>query len=224
MPPPAAALLSAADAAAIEARIRAVEAATGAEVVAAIVERSDGYHGLRWRAFALGAALAGLAVVIEDLARPGWISAHAALVAVVAILGAGLAFALAATLWPGFARLFLQRLRSEPEARQRASAMFLERELFATPARNAVLLFVSRYEHAVVVLGDRAYAGRVSTAQWQGIVDTMTVSLRGGGAREAFETGLAQLESLLLATGFRGDGVARNVLPDRPLEAADDAT
>jgi putative membrane protein len=218
-----AATLLTADAAAIEARIRAVEASTGVEVVAAIVERSDSYHGLRWRAFALGVALAGLAVMVEDLARPAWISSHVALVVVVTILGAGLAFALAATLWPGFARLFLQRLRSEPEARQRANALFLERELFATPQRNAVLLFVSRFEHAVVVRGDKAYAGRITDAQWQGIVDAMTVRLRSSGAREAFEAGLADLESLLLATGFRGDGTMRNVLPDRPLEAADDS-
>lgn len=215
-------LLSVNATAALEARIRAVEAATGVEIVAAVVECSDRYHGLRWRAFALGAALAGLVVVIEDLARPTWTSTHAALFAVVAILGTGLAFALAATTWPAVARLFLQRERAESEARQRASAMFLERELFATPQRNAVLLFASRFEHVVVVLGDKAYADRITSAQWQGIVDAMTRRLRSGGVREAFEAGLADLESLLLATGFRGDGTAGNVLPNRPFQTADE--
>src|SRR6185369_15067943 len=124
--------------------------------------------------------------------------------AAVTILAAGLVFALAATLSPAFARLFLQRDRAEGEARQRASAMFLERELFATPARNAVLLFVSRYERVVVVLGDKAYAGRVDASDWQRIVAAMTAKLHDRDPRAAFETGLAELETLLVTKGFRG--------------------
>jgi len=51
-------LLNEAEATTIADRVRAIEAATGAQVVVAIVGRSDVYHGLRWRAFAFGAAFA----------------------------------------------------------------------------------------------------------------------------------------------------------------------
>src|SRR4029450_5430117 len=119
--------------AAIAARIRAFEARTGAEAVTAVVDRSDHYHGLRWRAFALGVAVAAPTGILADLLRPDWIHAHA-------VLFAGLACALLATAWPAFERLFLQRVRAEAEALQRAKALFLARELTATASGNGVVL------------------------------------------------------------------------------------
>jgi uncharacterized membrane protein len=206
------------DVAAIEARIRAFESRTGTEAVTAVVDRSDHYHGLRWRAFALGVALAAPAVIVADLLRPDWVHARAALFAVATVLAAGLACALLATVWPSFERLFLQRARAEAEARQRAKALFLDRELFATPSRNGVLLFASRFERMAVVYGDRAYEGRVGPDEWQRVVDAMTPPFQDGDVRSAFAAGLDALESLLVAKGFRGDGTARNALSDRPLE------
>ncbi|HVN35406.1 MAG TPA: TPM domain-containing protein [Casimicrobiaceae bacterium] len=208
-----------ADLAAVEARIRAVEARTGIEAVAAVVERSDRYHGLRWRAFAAGASVAALVAVVADLLRPDWTAAHVSLVTAVTILAAGLACALLATFSRAFERLFLQRERAEAEARQRATVLFLERELFATPDRTGVLLFASRYERVAVVIGDRGYDGRVSAAEWQDIVKAMSARFRHGNAATAFTAGLDALAELLVAKGFRrGDGATRNILPDRPLE------
>jgi putative membrane protein len=211
-----------ADPAAIEARIRAFESRTGVEAVAAVVDRSDRYHGLRWRAFAAGASLAALGVVTADLLRPDWTGAHASLVTAIAILAAGLACALLATLSPRFERLFLQRERAESEARQRAKALFLDRELFATPDRTAVLLFASRYERVAVVVGDRGYDGRISPAEWENVVAAMTPPFRNGDAAAAFTAGLDALEALLGEKGFHGDATARNILPDRPAESDED--
>jgi putative membrane protein len=190
--------------------------------VAAVVDRSDRYHGLRWRAFAAGASLAALAAVAADLARPDWTAAHAALATAVAVLGAGLACALVATLSPTFARIFLQRERAEAEARQRAKALFLERELFATPSRTAILLFASRYERVAVVLPDCGYDGRVAPEEWQAVVDAMTPPFRSGDVAGAFGAGLDALEALLVDKGFRAGAGARAVLPDRPIEATGD--
>ena len=214
--------MTAADLAAIEARIRAFEARTGVEAVAAVVDRSDRYHGLRWRAFAAGASLAALVVVVADVLRPDWTGAHASLATAVTILAAGLACALLATLSRPFERLFLQRERAEAEARQRAKSLFLERELFATPDRTAVLLFASRYERVAVVVGDRGYDGRVSAAEWEGIVAAMTPPFRNGDAAAAFTAGLGALEALVAEKGFRREGSGSNVLPDRPLEPDED--
>ena len=212
-----------ADLAAIEARVRAFETRTGVEAVAAVVERADRYHGLRWRAFAAGTSLAALAVVAADVLRPDWTGAHASLVTAAAILGAGIGCALLATLSRRFERLFLQRERAEGEVRQRAKALFLERELFATPDRSAVLLFASRYERVAVVLGDRGYDGRVSAAEWDGVVAAMTSRFSDGDATTAFIAGFDALEALLIEKGFHGNGERRNILPDRPLEPGGDA-
>jgi len=207
---------------AVEARIRAFEASTGAEAVAAVIERSDHYHGLRWRAFAFGASVAALFAVAFDVGRPDWTAAHSSLVTAVAILATGLACTVFATFVPSFERLFLQRERAEAEVRQRARSLFLERELFATPGRNAVLLLASRYERAAVALGDRAYDGRVDSGEWQQVVDAMTPPLRAGQEALAFSAGLDALGALLVEKGFVSDGTTRNVLSDRPFEAGDD--
>ena len=210
--------MTGAELAATEARIRAFEARTGVEAVAAVVDRSDRYHGLRWRAFAAGASLAALGVVAADVLRPDWTGAHAALVTAVTILGAGLGCALLATLSRPFERLFLQRERAEAEARQRAKALFLARELFATPDRTAVLLFASRYERVAVVVGDRGYDGRISAAEWEAVVAAMTRRFGDGDPTAAFTAGLDALEALLAEKGFRGEGKGRNILPDRLIE------
>jgi len=69
--------LSQVEADAIEARVAHVEARTGAQVVTAIVDRSDAYPELVWKAFALGIAVAALLVVglglvplVQQLADP----------------------------------------------------------------------------------------------------------------------------------------------------------
>jgi uncharacterized membrane protein len=211
-------MLAPADAAAIEARIRAVESRTGAQVVVALVERTDRFHGLRWRAFALGASMAALATVLADVLRPDWVTSHTAIVTAAIIIGAGLSCAALATVWPRFERLFLSFTRAQAEVRQRADSLFLERECFATTQRNAVLLVAGRFERAMAVVGDVAYRGRIDDGEWQAVVDATTAGLAAGNARAAFIAGLDRLESLLVAKGFVAYGAAHDELPDAPLE------
>lgn len=204
--------------AAVEARVRALEQATGAQVVVALVERCDAYHGLRWRAFAFGASLAALALVAADLARPAWGSAYAALAHALVILGVGATLAAAAHAFPPVARLFLERDRAEAEVRQYAQALFLERELFATRERNAILLLASRYERAIAVWPDAAYRDRIRAPEWRRVIDAMLAPMRAGRAGDALLAGLDALQALLADKGCRFTAGGANAFPDRPLE------
>lgn len=212
-------LLTKAEADAVEARVRAIEASTGAQVVVAIVGRSDVYHGLRWRAFAFGAAIAAFALVASDLLRPDWITAHAALFAALAILGGGAVLALLAHFSPAFARYFLQRDRAHTEVRKHAQAIFLERQLFATMERNAVLILASLYERVVVVWPDTGYRDRVAATKWRRVVDPMLAPMRAQRTSDAVTAGLAALEALLVETGCRWEAGGANAFADRPIEA-----
>ncbi len=71
--------LNDAEADTIDAQIGRLESRTGVQVVTAVVGKSDTYAELPWAAFALGAALAGFAVVLADAVRPQWITSHTAL-------------------------------------------------------------------------------------------------------------------------------------------------
>jgi putative membrane protein len=209
--------LSHVEADAIETRIAHVEARTGAQVVTAIVSRSDAYPELVWKAFALGIAIAALLVVVLDVVRPDWMSAYAVWSNVTPIFGVGAANAILALVLPAYARLYLNRVRCHGEVRQCAQAMFLERQLFKTRARNGVLLFASVFERRVELLADVGFHGRVEEHEWRTVIDAMTPSLATARPAEALTRGLGHVEALLSAKGFVGTG-RRNELSDRPID------
>jgi putative membrane protein len=197
-------------------RITEAEQRTGAQIVLAVIERSDSYAELPWKAFALGAAVAGFAATLINILRPGWASGAAVLVSLVATLGTGAACALVCVALPAFGRLFLAAHRAEVEARQYAQSLFLSREVFATRKRTGVLLLVSMFERHVVLLPDTGLAKRLSQDAMQEIVERMTVALAAGQVGRALENGLIGLEEKLAATA---SGASRkNELPNAIVE------
>jgi uncharacterized membrane protein len=210
--------LTSAEANAIAARIAATEARTGVQVVTALVDRSARYPEARWKAFALGASVAALIVVASGIPGFDGSVAGAAFTGIAVVLAAAITCALAATYVERCERLFVRHNRAEVEVRQYAEGLFLARELFATPARTAVLIVVSLLERVVVVHADRGFDGRIGTSEWESVVAPMTAELRSGQRASALEAGLAALEQLLAHKGFVGGGARENLLPDKPLE------
>jgi uncharacterized membrane protein len=211
--------LTPAEADAIEARVARLEASTGVQAVTAIVGRSDPYPEILWKAFALGVAIAALAVVVQDYLRPDWTSAHAAWSNVTLILGCGGASAVLAIAWPTYARLFLNRVRSHDEVLQYAQATFLERQLFRTLARNGILLCASLFERRVELIADIGYHGQLVKRDWATVIDAMTPLLAGARPADAMLRGLDHLEDLLLSKGFIGPA-ADNELANQPIDEA----
>lgn len=213
-------MLSEADKQALTARVARVEAATGTQVVTAVVDKADDYPELVWTAFALGAVLAALVVVAVDTFHPEWMSAHVALWNVTPVLAAGAASALAAVFVPDYARLFLRAARRDREVRQYAQCLFLDHDLCRTRARTAVLLLVARFERKVELCADTGFGERVSSIDWHSVVDATTAGLARGDCAGALMAGLARIEEILRERGYVSDGTAADEIPDAPLEAA----
>jgi putative membrane protein len=211
-------LLSKTEADAIEARSVELEARIGVQVIAAITAKADAHVELPWKAFALGAVLAGLAMVIADALRPQWLTANAALIDTVTILSGGGASALLAIFIPAYARLFLRSTRRDAEVRRYAEALFLRRELFKTRERNGVLILVSCFERKVEILADTGLHQRVSEAEWRPVIARMAPLLRERRFAEALLAGLAATEDMLAAKGLKPAPGAGNELPDRPID------
>jgi len=207
-------MLTASEREAIDARIAAIEAATGVEVVTAVIGKADAYPELPWTAFAGGASLGALAMVAADALRPEWAATDATLLAAVTILGAGGACALAAVFVPAFARLFLRGARRDLEVRQYARSLFLERELFRTGERIGILLLVSLFERRVELLADTGFDGRIGAAEWARVVARMTPYLADGRPAAALLEGLAGVDELLARAGLRTGEGDINELPD----------
>ena len=179
-------------------RIEEAEQVTKAQIVLATVKRSDSYAEIPWQAFALGASLAGLLVIIFLIISPFWISRQAILISSVVILASGGFFAILSILSEGFAKLFLSAPRAETEIRQFGKSMFLDHELFSTSARTGVLLLISQFERRVLILPDSGLTDRLTPDKLSYIISEITKPLAKRQLREAMETGLEKIVEALL--------------------------
>jgi len=197
-------------------RIAEAEKRTGAQVVLAVIGKSDTYAEIPWKAFALGASGAGLLVLIMNILWPLTSPAQAALLAIVMLLAAGAGFALLTVFVPDFARLFLSLHRAHVETRQYAESLFLSRQLFDTRERKAVLLLVSLFERRVVVLPDTGLARQFNQESTAKIIKHMRIYLKAGQTARALEAGLKKMEEFLIGGAERAS--SDNELPDQIIE------
>jgi putative membrane protein len=199
----------------LDALIADVEKRTNTQIVLAVIQRSDIYAELPWKAFALGTSFTGLLVFILDLLFYGWFPRVTVPIAVAGILSGGALFVLLTVLIPGFAKRFLSAFRAEVEVRQYAESLFLSRELFATSKRMGILMLVSLFERKVVILPDKGLIDQLTGDSMQSMIAAMTLFLKKREIRKAFEAGLEQL-SHTLETNVKGAG--ENELSDEIIE------
>ena len=210
--------LTADEAASLDALVVRLEAATGTQIVPAIVGRADSYPEIPWKAFALGASLAGFGLVVSDYLRPQWVTATTAIVHVVAVLGIAATCALIAGFAPPVARLLLNQRRADGEVRQFAQALFLRRAIFATRGRTGLLVLVSLFERRVEIVADTGFDGRVADSDWHNVIARMTPHLRHRHPFEALRDALAAIETLLASKGFSGAAGGADELPNAAIQ------
>lgn len=200
----------------LDEQVAEAEKRTGAQIVLAFVKRSDDYPELPWKAFALGAGLAGLFTTLLDLLRPSWTASPDILFTTTAVLATGASLALACVAIPAFARLFLDKHRAETEVRQYAESLFLAREVFSTATRSGVLLLVSLFERKAVILPDAGLTGRLPAEARDRIIAELAPHLAAGRVKDTLEKGLGGLEKTLGAGPAGASG--NNELPDAVVE------
>jgi putative membrane protein len=190
------------------------EAATGIQAVAAVVAKADAYPEIPWKAYAIGSALGALTVACFPLVLADWNVASTLAYYAMAIVGGGVMFAAAAAFVPAAGRLFLDRIRAEAEVRQYGLAMFVERQIFCTAERCAILLLVSRYERIAVILPDTGLAQFAPRAEVEQIAAAMRDALTKRGAVAAFEAGFEGLKALIQVRGYVPTRLGANALDD----------
>ncbi|MBC8181753.1 TPM domain-containing protein [candidate division KSB1 bacterium] len=181
------------------------EKRTDTQIVLAVIKRSDSYTELPWKAFALGASVAGLLIFILGFPFYDWSSRVLAPIAVTVTLAGGAVFALLTVFFPGFAKRFLSAHRAEMEVQQYAESLFLARELFATSRRTGVLMLISLFERQVILLPDTGLNDRLNADTMQNIIVKMTSFLKRNETNQALEAGLERLSGIL-ETGAQESG------------------
>jgi putative membrane protein len=201
-------LLSDADALAIEAAVARAESKSAAELVVAVVPRSDDY----WQGRVALAVAWALAAGLAFLLFAPW---HEPMLAILIQLLVGLAaFAISGS--RPLLRLLIPARAAQQAAQARAYQLFAERGLHRTRARTALLIFISELEHRVVLLGDQTLDAALGQDGWNSYVQLLIERIRGGRARDGILEVIEKLEPQLtfVAPPTEGD---INELPDAPL-------
>jgi len=133
----------------------------------------------------------------------------------VCVLTCGALLALLTFMIPRFAKCFLPDYHAEMEVQQYAKSLFLDRELFATQNRSAVLVLVSLFERKVVILPDKGLDERLQEEDIRNMIGVMTPFLKHKQISKAFEAALDYLSRILAITSQKS---CDNELPDSIIE------
>ena len=191
------------------------ESATGVQAVAAVTPKADAYPEIPWKAFALGASVAGLVTALHPSVIRIWSDTGVAALDAMLILGCGALLAALSAFVPAVGRVFLDRVRAKSEAQQYAKELFLERELFATRSRRAVLVVMCRFEGLTVIVADSGLARYAPPAELAAIGEAAGARARKGDVTGAFAAAFDRVEALLKQHGLSPETApASNELAD----------
>jgi putative membrane protein len=168
-----------ADLDAVQAAVREAEARTSGEIVPYVVEQSDEYPTAVWKGAALGALLAPVLALAVHLWSSVWGIPLAWWIALPAPIGGAAGYLLTAFV-PAVRRWMAGAAVLELRARRRAAVAFLEQEVFRTRDRTGILLFLSLFEHRVVLLADSGIHQKVEEERWEAITRRLAEGIRQG--------------------------------------------
>ncbi len=171
----------------IKAAVKQSEEQISGEIVPVFVERSGYYTIANYRGALVFAALAFLAIIGIDRYIPDRFASTFAiydpLIIFLIIIMAGMIGALATHNIGPLKRLMLSQTHMDQATRKRAENAFLQEEVFNTRHRTGIMIFVSFFEHEVMVMADRGISKVVEQKEWDKIVRNIIEKIRMGESR-----------------------------------------
>lgn len=185
----------------IKAAVRTAEDKISGEIVPVFVERSGTYSIAVYRGFLLLAGLAFLAIIVFDRYIPA-LAIYDPLLIFLSITLAGFIGAGVTTFIEPLKRLLMSQSHMDKVTRQRAENAFLQEEVFNTRHRTGIMLFISFFEHEVIVMADRGISKVVEQKEWDKMVRAITENVRLGKVTEGIEAAILRCGEVLLEKGF----------------------
>lgn len=201
----------------IKAAVRDAEDKISGEIVPVIVERSGRYQIANYKGSLVGSSLAFMTMIVLDRYiipnATNTLFYDPVFIFLVVILGGVLGGVI-----PNFSdwvkRLLIGQTYMDYTTRQRAENAFLEEEVFNTGQRTGIMIFISFFEHEVIVMADRGINKVVEQKQWDKIVADIVLHIRSGKIIEGLETGIKACGEILLEKGFHKSATDVNELRD----------
>ena len=201
----------------IKAAVKEAENKISGEIVPVIVERSGIYTIANYKASLISGVCFFILMIILDR----YIIEDATLtlyydplfIFTVVIIGAA-AGALLSHFSDPVRRWLIPRKYMDECCRQSAENAFLEEEIFNTRHRTGIMIFISFFEHEVIVMADRGISKVVEQQEWDKIVAELVGRIRAGNVISGVEAGIKRCGEILLEKGFHKTADDINELRD----------
>lgn len=176
--------------------VNQAEGRTSGEIVPYVVGSSDTYAAAYWLSALLGALLAPVLALFAYQRLEIWGLPFAVWMITPVLAGAAVGY-LGASASQGWRRFLIGEATLDRRTQRRASVAFLEEEVFKTRDRTGVLIFLSLFEHRVVIMGDEGINRAVEAGEWQTIVDRVVRGIRDGQPATAMVEAIRECGELL---------------------------
>ncbi len=197
----------------IKAAVKKAEETISGEIVPVFVERSGFYTIANYRGGVIFAGLAFLAIIIFDRYVPE-LAIFDPMLMFFIVLASGLFGGVLTHSVAPLKRAMLSRAHMDQATHKRAETAFLEEEVFNTRQRTGILIFVSFFEHEVIVLADRGISKVVDQKEWDTMVQGIIEKIRMGRITEGIEAAVLRCGEILHEKGFLKEADDINELGD----------
>jgi putative membrane protein len=197
----------------IKQAVKDAEEQISGEIVPVFVDRSATYGIAVYRAALALAGLAFILIIIFDRYVPSLAVYDPQLIFLIVITSAFIG-ALAAQYVEPMGRLLISQSNFDRTTRQRAENAFLEEEVFNTRHRTGIMIFISFFEHEVIVMADRGISKVVEQKEWDTIVSTLIGYIRQKKITDGMEVAIRRCGEILKEKGFHKTADDINELRD----------
>jgi putative membrane protein len=197
----------------IKEAVQQAESKISGEIVPVIVERSGHYAIANYRAAIVAASLAFLSIIVFDRYVPT-LAIYDPLVIFVIIASIGFMGALAAQYVDPLKKLMLSQQHMDKSTHLKAQSYFLQEEVFNTRQRTGIMIFVSFFEHEVIVMADRGISKVVEQKDWDRVVRGLIEKIKLGNVTEGIVAAIEQCGQILIEKEFLINSDDTNELKD----------
>jgi putative membrane protein len=189
----------------IKAAVKEAENTISGEIVPVFVEKSSHYTISNYKSSMVVAIFSFLMMIVIDryfiMDASNTLYYDPMFIFCIVVLG-GIVGGLIPNISSQARRLFISQKQMDECTRQRAENAFLEEEIFNTRHRTGIMIFISFFEHEVIVMADRGISKVVDQKEWDKIVGDLVSNIRDGKLVDGIEAGIKRCGAILLEKGF----------------------
>lgn len=190
----------------IKGAVREAEQKISGEIVPVIVERSGNYAIANYKACLISATFFFVAMVFVDrylLDDATQTLYYDPLFIFFVVVAGGAVGAFVPSISAPVKRWLASRKYMDECCRQNAENAFLEEEIFNTRHRTGIMIFISFFEHEVVIMADRGISKVVDQREWDHIVADLISRIRSGQIVDGVVAAVQRCGDILLEKGFK---------------------